>query len=155
VVVVDEYGKVNISQHIDRIRIARINPFFACTFLKGSYGQRQIERVIHGVDSSGISFGRIRAILIPELSIQIQAQAEEQYLAMSQFHERGMAIKERLLNETRIEPGRYGEEINALAKEKPAYKRAMREAKERLDHLTAQLEAVIEGKQQVMEAFPA
>ena len=65
-----------------------------------------------------------------------------------------MTIKERLLAESDIEPGRYGEEINSLAEEKPAYNRAMREAKERLEHLIGQLEAVIEGRQKHLEAFP-
>ncbi len=155
VVVFQDWGKLNISQHIDRIRVLGINAFYVCVFLKSRFGQRQIERVMHGVDSTGISFGRIRVIVIPELAKGIQSDVEKQYLAMSEFHERGMSIKEQLLRETKTQPGRYGEEINALAEKKPGYNRAMREAKDRLDHLVAQLEAVIEGKQKALEPFPA
>jgi hypothetical protein len=154
VVVTRDYGKLNISQHIDRIRVADISPYYVCSFLKSRFGQRQIERIMHGVDSTGINFGRIRALLIPRMSQPIQQEIEAQYLAMSRFHDRAMTIKESVLAESGIEPGRYGEEINTLAEEKPAYNRALREAKERLGHLVGQLEAVIDGRQKKLEPFP-
>ncbi|HVC97318.1 MAG TPA: hypothetical protein VND64_26795 [Pirellulales bacterium] len=154
VVVVADYGKLNISQHIDRVRVLGINPYYVCTFLKSRFGQRQIVRVIHGVDSTSISFGRIRATLIPEAPGPLQQEVERQYTEMSENHERAMRIKERLLDETGADPGYNGEEINALAEEKPAYKRALREAKERLDHLMAELEAVIEGRRDTLRPFP-
>src|SRR6266852_818115 len=66
VVVSRDYGKVNISQHIDRIRVQSVSPFYVCCFLKTRHGRTQIERVTHGVDSTGISFGRVRDILIPD-----------------------------------------------------------------------------------------
>ncbi|MGH7137821.1 MAG: hypothetical protein ACREHD_18890 [Pirellulales bacterium] len=154
VVVTRDYGKLNISQHIDRIRVADLSPFYVCSFLKSRFGQRQIERVVHGVDSTGISFGRIRALLIPRMSQLIQKEIEAQYLAMSRYHDRAMTVKERVLAESDIEPGRYGEEINSLAEEKPAYNRALREAKVRLEHLLGQLESVIEGRQKKLQPFP-
>src|SRR6266478_1508599 len=55
-----DYGKVNISQHIDRIRVDGIDPFYVCCFLKSRFGALQIQRVIHGVDAMTISFGQIR-----------------------------------------------------------------------------------------------
>jgi hypothetical protein len=154
VVVVNDFGMVNISQHIDRIRVDGINPFYVCAYLKSRFGQHQIGRAVHGVDSASISFGRIRALLIADLPRKTQEAVQAQYLAMSRHHDRAMAIKERLLVENDVEPGRYGEEINALADEKPAYRRAMREAKERLDHLIVELEAVIDGRQKNIEPFP-
>jgi hypothetical protein len=93
-------------------------------------------------------------LLIADLPRKTQEAVQAQYLAMSRHHDRAMAIKERLLVENDVEPGRYGEEINALADEKPAYRRAMREAKERLDHLIVELEAVIDGRQKNIEPFP-
>jgi hypothetical protein len=84
-----------------------------------------------------------------------QSECEAQYLEMSQCHDRAMAIKERLLQESGIEPGQYGEAINELANERPAYRRGMSEARERLDHLVEQLEAVIEGSQRKLKPFPA
>jgi len=153
VVVPSDYGKLNISQHIDRIRVVGVNPFYVCCFLKSRYGSHQIQRVMHGVDSTGISFDAIRAIRIPVLTEKQQKEIEWQYLAMSRCHDRAMAIKERVLEDSGIKPGQYGEAINALAGQNAAYNRAMAEAKERLDHLIAELEAVIEGRRNRIRPF--
>jgi hypothetical protein len=155
VVVARDYGKLNISQDIDRIRVAGANPYYVGAYLKTQFGQLQMQRVIHGVDSQKINFGRIRALLIPDMPVANQSECETQYLEMSQCHDRAMAIKERLLQESGIEPGQYGEAINELANERPAYRRGMAEAKERLDHLIQQLEAVIEGSQRKLKPFQA
>jgi hypothetical protein len=154
VVVHRDYGKVNISQHIDRIRVTGINPFYVACFLKSKYGSLQVQRFMLGVDSSGISFGRIRAILIPELAEAVQNDVEHQYLDMAGCHDRAMAIKERVLQESGIEPGQYGEAINQLAERRPAYVRNRDEAKRRLDHLLTELVAVIEGGQRKLRTFP-
>jgi len=153
VVVPSDYGKLNISQHIDRIRVVGINPFYVCCSLKSRFGSQQIQRVMHGVDSTTISFDSIRGIRIPPLPEKQQKEIERQYLAMSRCHGRAMAIKERLLEDSGIEPGQYGEAINSLAEENAAYNRAAVEAKERLDHLIAELESVIEGRHKKLEPF--
>jgi hypothetical protein len=155
VVVHRDYGNMNISQDIDRIRIAGVNPYYVGTFLKTHLGQLQMLRRIHGVDSQKINFGQIRSLLIPDLSAKDQASIEQHYLEMAGCHDRAMAIKERLLNATGVEPGQYGQAINALAEEKPAYRQAMREARARLDHLLAELVAVIEGRQTELKAYSA
>src|SRR6266566_3776399 len=141
-----DYGKVNISQHIDRIRVDGIDPFYVCCFLKSRFGALQIQRVMHGVDAMTISFGQIRKIEIPELPVNLQFDVRRQYLAMAKQHDRAMAIKERLLDESGIASGQYGEAINKLADQNASYKRAMAEANERLKHLIAELEAVLEGE---------
>lgn len=146
-------GKMNISEDIDRIRVCGVSPYYVAVFLKSSFGQRQIQRVVHGVDSQKINFGHIRSFLIPDASPDIQKEVELQYLGMAECHDRAMAIKERLLDESGIAPGQYGQAINALAEQKPAYNRAIEEAKQRLDHLIAQLEALIEGKQKKLAPF--
>jgi hypothetical protein len=148
-----DYGKVNISQHIDRIRVDGINPFYVCCFLKSRFGALQVQRVMHGVDAMTISFGRIRAIEIPVLPVPVQFQIEREYREMSKQHDRAMAIKERLLDKSRIEPGQYGEAINELANQNAAYKRAMAEAQERLKHLIAEVEAVLKGEQKKIRPF--
>jgi len=155
VVVPRDYGKLNISQDIDRIRVLGVNPYYVGAFLKTSFGQLQMQRVIHGVDSQKINFSRVRSLLIPDTTTEVQEQIQQQYLDMSNCHERAMAIKERLLEESGVEPGQYGDTINALVNEKPAYRRAMEEAKQRLDHLIEQLEAVIERRQDELKSFPA
>ncbi|MGO9585916.1 MAG: hypothetical protein ACLP2Y_06965 [Limisphaerales bacterium] len=153
VVVGRNYGKMNISQDIDRVRVKGINPFYVGTLLKTKFGQLQIQRLVHGVDSQKINFGQIRSLLIPTLPTDAQKEVEKQYLAVSKCHDRGMAIKEEILVSEGIESGRYGEAINNLANESAAYKRAMTEAQERLKHLISQLEAVLESKQKKIKPF--
>ena len=154
VVIPHDYGKVNISQHIDRIRVVGINPCYVCCFLKIPFGSLQVQRHMLGVDSSGISFGRIRAIRIPELAKELQDDIESHYLEMAACHDRAMAVKERIFQESRIEPGQYGEAINQLAEENSTYRRNQKEAKLRLEHLLSELVAVIDGRQKKLKAFP-
>lgn len=153
VVVPSDYGKLNISQHIDRIRVAGINPFYVCCFLKSRFGALQIQRVMHGVDSTGISFECIRAILIPVLSEKVQKAVERQYLAMAHCHEQAMAIKERLLMKAGIEPGHFGEAINSLANENAVYRQTFAEAEDRLTYLNDHLEAVITGIEKAIPTY--
>jgi hypothetical protein len=153
VVVIQDYGKVNISQHIDRIRVVGINPFYVCCFLKSRFGALQIECLTHGVDSTGISFDCIRAIQIPVLPQRLQQAVEREYLAMSHHHNKAMAIKERLLTETGIDPGQYGEAVNALANANPVYRRSFAEAEKRLTHLLGHLEAVIRGTESTIPRY--
>jgi hypothetical protein len=153
VVVPCDYGKLNISQHIDRIRVDDINPFYVCCFLKCRFGALQVQRVMHGVDAMTISFGAIRSIEIPNLPVAMQFEIEREYREMSKRHDRGMTIKERLLDESGIEPGQYGEAINKLAEQNASYMRAMTEAQDRLKHLLAELEAVLDGKQKKIRSF--
>jgi hypothetical protein len=64
-----------------------------------------------------------------------------------------MAIKERLLEEHKIEAGQYGEAINAFANENAAYRRVASEAEQRLKHVISELEAVLDGKQKKFRPF--
>jgi hypothetical protein len=153
VVVSRNYGKMNISQDIDRVRVRGINPYYVGTLLKTKFGQLQIQRLVHGVDSQKINFGQVRSLLIPALSTNEQKEVEKQFLAMSKCHDKGMAIKEEILLSDGVESGRFGETINNLANESAAYKRAMAEAQERLKHLISQLEAVLEGEQKKIKPF--
>ncbi len=155
VVVPTDYGNLNISQDIDRIRVVGVNPYYVGVFLKSKFGKLQMQRVIHGVDSQKINFGRVRSLLIPDVNEENRQECQRQYSEMSKYHERAMSIKERILEETGVEPGQYGQTINSLANEKPAYRRAMEGARERLDHLTAQLESVIEGRQRKLKPLKA
>jgi len=154
VVVSRDYGKLNISQHIDRIRVSGINPFYVCAVLKSRFGLLQVQREMHGVDAMTISFLRIRELLIPPPPARLQSDVEEQYREMSKCHDRAMAIKERLLDESGIEPGQFGEAINNLADENAGYRRNMTEAQARLKHLISELEAVLDGDQKSIRPFP-
>jgi len=154
IVIPRDYGKLNISQHIDRIRVVGINPFYVCCFLKSRFGSLQVRRVMHGVDAMTISFIRVRAIVIPPLMVVLQSEIERQYRDMSRCHDRAMAIKDQLLDQSRIQPGQYGGAINELANENASYKRAMAEAQERLKHLISELEALLEGEQKRIRPYP-
>jgi hypothetical protein len=154
VVVSRDYGRVNISQDIDRIRVEKINPYYVGTFLKTRFGQLQIQRLVHGVDSQKINFGQVRSILIPPLPENVQKEVEKRYLELAKRHEKAMEIKNEILVSDSVEPGRYGETINSLANESGRYKRAMAEAQERLKHLIAELEAVLDGKQKMIRPYP-
>ena len=153
VVVHRDFGKLNISQDIDRIRVVGINPYFVCVFLKSSFGKLQIERVVHGVDSTKINFGRIRSLLIPDVPESVQRHIEWEYLDMANCHDRAMQIKERILAEQAVDPGRFGETINALAENDREYKRNLAEAKNRLRHLIQQVEKIIEGSKRPIKPF--
>lgn len=154
VVVPRDYGKINISQDIDRIRVVGVSPYYVGVFLRSQLGQRQIQRLLHGVDSQKINFGHIRSLALPAISKRIQEEIQRQYLEMSERHDRAMAIKEEMLANRRIQAGRYGEEINAAASENPAHNRAAQEAKDRLTHLIKEFEVVIEGRRTSIRPFP-
>jgi len=154
VVLARDYGKVNISQHIDRIRVVGINAFYVGCFLKTRFGALQVQRVMHGVDAMTISFIRIRALEIPVLSASLQEEVERQYRDMSRFHDRAMQIKERLLEESGIQSGHYGEAINTLAENNAACKKAVMEAQARLKHVVGELEASLETDNKRLRPFP-
>ena len=154
VAVTRDLGRVNISQHIDRIRVDGIDPYYVCCFLKSRFGALQVQRVMHGVDAMTISFGQIRRIDIPVLPVDLQFSVRGQYLAMAKCHDRAMAVKERLLDESGIEPGQYGEAINDLANKNASYAKAMAEAQQRLVHLISEVEAVLDGEQKKIRSFP-
>ena len=65
-----------------------------------------------------------------------------------------MVVKERLLEQSGIDPGQYGEAINNLARQNTTCQRAMTEAENRLQHLIAELEAVLDGQQERIRPFP-
>jgi hypothetical protein len=154
IVVSRDLGKMNISQDVDRVRVQNINPYYVGAFLKSKFGQLQIQRLIHGVDSLKINFGQVRSLLIPAIPDVVQKDVQKQYLDMAKYHYRAMAIKDDILVSDGVDSGRYGGTINSLANESPRYKRAMAEAQERLKHLIAELEAVLDGEQKKIRPFP-
>ncbi len=154
VVVHRDHGKVNISQDIDRIRVVGMNPYYVGAFLKSKFGQSQVQRLVHGVDSQKINFSHIRSFRLPMLRDELQKEVEQQYMAMAKAHDRAMASKERILDEENIDPGRYGEAINELAKKNAGYRSAMTAAQDRLQHLISELEGFLEGVLNTIRPFP-
>ena len=150
VVVHKNYGLINISQDMDRIRVVGIDPYYVGVFLKTRYGQLQIQRFVHGVDSQKINFGHVRRLLLPAIPASVQEEIRKQYHQMSLCHDRSMAIKEELLMTSGINPGQFGSAINDLAEDDASYKRFLLEAQKRLAHLVNQLEKMIGGEKKVV-----
>jgi len=153
VVVTEDYGKVNISEDIDRIRVVGVSPYYVCAFLKSKYGQLQIQRVVHGVDSQKINFGRIKELLFPDASDNNQQRIDELYHRMAGCHRKAMAVKESLLHHLGIEPGRYGEAINHAAQRDPVFRRSTEEAKLLLSHLISEVEGLVEGSRRNIKLY--
>jgi len=124
--------EMNISGHINLIRVEGINPYYVATVLKSSFGQVQIERLSSGVSRQvNIGFAKIRSIHIPVLPKSIQLRVEERYKQMSRFHHAAMEAKA------------AGNE--AEHKEKLAY------AEQLLDELITYVEKTIRARPQALK----
>lgn len=120
-------GKVNVSQHIDVIRMRGLSPFYASIYLQTRFGALQIERFNSGVSGQiNITFDQIKSIKIPVLPDSIQQSIEDEYKKMSKFHGKATGAKEK------------GDE--------KGYKENLETAEKMLRDLIARTEAVIRGE---------
>jgi restriction endonuclease S subunit len=86
--------EMNVSGHINVIRLRSINPYYVATILKSRFGQVQIERLSSGVSRQvNIGLAKIRSIKIPILPEHTQLHVEERYRQMSTFHDAAMEAK--------------------------------------------------------------
>jgi len=72
------------------IRNSQLNPFYLYVYLLTIFGQSQIERVFHGIQSAKISTEEIATILIPILPDSIQNVIETKYKEMFSLHQQAM-----------------------------------------------------------------
>lgn len=150
VAVVTDYGKMNISQDIDRVCLHRIDPCYVCVFLRGKYGQGQMARFQHGVKSFKISFDNVRSILIPVPPKRVQAAVRKQYLAMNRWHEKAMARKEEIAGRN----GRArGKKLKKSAEHNVAYMKRLEEARRRLLHLIGEVERYVRGEADTISPY--
>jgi hypothetical protein len=146
----DDYGPVNVSQHIDVIRVTDIDPFYVAAFIRTpGFGQLQVQRLQYGVSSNELSFAQVKDLRIPELSEKAQAAVRAQYLAMARAHDTAMARKDTLHEKHSL----AGRELEALAMEDGAYARAAAEAHARYEHLLSALEALLRGEVRRLAEF--
>lgn len=75
------------------IRNPKINPYYILILLLCEFGQMQIERIFHGIQSAKISTDEIGAIKIPILPKLIQDAVQTNYSKMSSFHDLAMKAK--------------------------------------------------------------
>lgn len=75
--------------YVTIIRQDVIQPCYLGTFLKSQYGQRQIQRLKHGVGTVNLSFTQTRAIVLPLVPEHWQTEFTERYRLMDEFHRHG------------------------------------------------------------------
>jgi hypothetical protein len=109
------------------IRKPKINPFYLLMFFLTEFGQSQIERIFHGIQSAKISTDEISSIIIPEIPIEVQINIEKEYKVMSSLHNKAMNSKKR--------------------NDRKEYEEHLDIAKSTLKDLIKKTQEVIEGKQ--------
>ena len=65
-----------LSSEIFHVRLKNINPYFVDVFFKSKFGQKQIEKNIHGVSNFSITQESLKNIQIPIFSQQFQQNIE-------------------------------------------------------------------------------
>jgi hypothetical protein len=145
IVVPYDYGKVNVSQDIDVIRVTEVDPYFVCAVIKSHYGQSQVQRLKYGVRSTKLSFQQVKQILIPAADKDTQKAVRKRYLRMAQHHEAAMRRKAELLDRRRSRSGR-DREFDALSNEDSEFQRHMALAEKELHELLGAVEAYIRGE---------
>jgi hypothetical protein len=63
----DPAAAATVSCFVDRVRLQGYHPVLALVFLRGRYGQAQIQRLINGVGTPNLSFAELRSLLLPRL----------------------------------------------------------------------------------------
>jgi len=110
------------------IRNLKINNFYLYLFLMTDFGQKQIERIFHGIQSAKISTKEIGSILIPLMPDKIQEKIESEYKEVSFYHDKAMEAKKK------------NDDIE--------YKKNLEIAEKILKNLISNTEAVIKGEKE-------
>ncbi|MCJ7578623.1 MAG: hypothetical protein MUO91_09245 [candidate division Zixibacteria bacterium] len=78
-----DFGKMNVSQHIDVIRIKGFSPATVAMFFSTDVGRKIIERTQHGVSGmTNISFDEVKSLIIPQFPKSIQDSIQLCYTKM-------------------------------------------------------------------------
>jgi restriction endonuclease S subunit len=110
------------------LRSPKINPYYLYTFLLTEYGQSQIKKIFHGIQSAKISTKEIGQIRVAILDTLIQNKIESEYKKMSKYHEKAMSAK------------KY--------KDEKEYTKNIETADQMLKDLIAKVEAIIRGERE-------
>src|SRR5581483_1102195 len=88
------HGDFTVAQHINRIQVAGIDPFYVTAYLHTSFARAQLRRFQSGTGAAGISFARIRALQIPIPPAPVQAAVRRAYVTMHADHLAAMVARD-------------------------------------------------------------
>jgi len=108
------------------LRSPSVDPFYLHIYLLTVFGQSQIEKIFHGIQSAKISTKEILAIKITIVSDKIQKNIKSEYKKMSAYHDKAMEGKKK--------------------SDEAAYKKNIEVAEKMLKDLIVRTEAVIRGE---------
>jgi len=128
-------GRVGIVEKISKkscvgdlfiIRNTKVNQYFLHVYLLTIFGQMQIEKIFHGVQSAKISTEEIEAVEVPILPKNIQKHVESEYKKMSAVHLKAMVCR--------------------IAEDENGFEKNIGKASAMLNELIEKTEAVIKGE---------
>lgn len=125
---VDKVSKKSCVGDLFIIREPKINNYYLYVFLLTLFGQAQIEKIYHGIQSAKISTPEIAEIRIVVIPDTIQTHIKSEYKKMAAFHDKAMEAK------------RKGNES--------LYKKNIETAEALLKDLIAKTESVIRGERE-------
>jgi len=125
---VDRVSKKSCVGDLFIIREPKINNYYLYVFLLTLFGQSQIEKIYHGIQSAKISTPEIAEIKIVLIPNKIQSHIETEYKKMSAYHDKALEAKAE------------GNEAK--------YKKNIETADAMLKDLIAKTEAVIRGERE-------
>ncbi len=125
---VDRVSKKSCVGDLFIIREPKVNNYYLYVFLLSLFGQSQIEKIYHGIQSAKISTPEIAEIKIVLIPNNIQSHIEAEYKKMSVYHDKAMEAKAK------------GNEAE--------YKENIEIAELMLKELIAKTEAVIRGERE-------
>ena len=95
-------GRIGIVEHVSNkscvgdlfiIRNTKVNRYYLYIYLLTKFGQLQIEKIFHGIQSAKISTSEIEMIKVPILPELVQANIESEFKKISLLHDRAMERK--------------------------------------------------------------
>lgn len=121
-----DFGKINVSQHIDVIKVKEFSPATVVMFFSTDIGRKIIERTQHGVSGmTNISFDEVKSLIVPQFSKPIQNAVQHYYTQM--------------LNEFYI----------TMQRDQKAYDLL----KSRFENLKMQVEDIVSGKSESINSY--
>lgn len=91
--IVDKVSKKSCVGDLFIIRDPKINSYYLYIFLLTIFGQLQIEKIYHGIQSAKISTSEIGEIKIALISDKIQSHIETEYKKLASYHNKAMEAK--------------------------------------------------------------
>ncbi len=124
--IVDKVSKKSCVGDLFIIRNPQINNYYLYVYLLTIFGQSQIEKIYHGIQSAKISTPEIAEIKIAIIPDTVQSHIESEYKKMSVYHDRAMEAKAKA--------------------DMAGYQKNIEKAEAMLKDLIAKTEAVIRGE---------